>query len=299
MSDNCNTAYAFEASEKLPLKEIERLIIKGHRKHIWAPFNKAVKEFDLIQNGDKVAICISGGKDSLLLAKTMQEYQKYGPIDFELVFLSMDPGFNDSNRELLEKNCDYLGIDVQIIKSDIFDVVETIAKDYPCYMCAKMRRGFLYNKAQELGCNKIALGHHFNDVIETILLNVLYAGNYMSMMPRIKSTNYENMELIRPLYFVEEERIVSWARKTGLPFMNCGCVVAAKKTSSKRAEIKQLIKNLKEVFPNVDKSIFRSSYNVNVNTVIGWMHKDTHHNFLENFSEVNDECNRDNRKEEE
>lgn len=285
MKDNCNTSYAFEASEKLPLKEIERLIIKGHRKYLWGPFNKAIKEFELINDGDRIAICISGGKDSLLLAKLMQEYQKYGPVKFELVYLSMDPGFNQSNRELLEKNCEYLGIDVDIIKSDIFEVVENIAKDYPCYMCAKMRRGFLYAKAEELGCNKIALGHHFNDVIETILLNVLYAGNYMSMMPRIKSTNYEGMELIRPLYFIEEERIVSWARKTGLPFMNCGCVVAAKKTSSKRAEIKALIKSLKEVFPNVDKSIFRSSYNVNINTVIGWLQGDTQHNFLENFSE--------------
>ncbi len=291
MSDNCNSAYLFDGCEKLPLKDIERLIIKSHRKYIWAPFNKAIKEFNLIEDGDKIAVCISGGKDSLLLAKTLQEYQKYGPIKFEIEFLSMDPGFNSSNRELLEKNCEYLGIDVKIFNSDIFEVVEDIANDYPCYMCAKMRRGFLYNKAQELGCNKIALGHHFNDVIETILLNVLYAGNYMSMMPRIKSSNYENMELIRPLYFVEEERIVSWAKKTGLPFMNCGCVVAASKTSSKRLEVKNLIKSLKEVFPNVDKSIFRSSYNVNINTVIGWVKGNTKHNFLENFSEDNDECN--------
>ncbi len=292
MESNCNVAYSFEASEKLALEEIERLLMKGHRKYLWAPFNKAIKEFELIQDGDKVAVCISGGKDSLLLAKLMEAYQKYGPINFEVVYLSMDPGFNADNRELLEKNCEYLKIPVNIMKSDIFEVVENIAKEYPCYMCAKMRRGFLYNKAKELGCNKIALGHHFNDVIETIMLNVLYAGNYMSMMPRIEATNYEGMELIRPLYFVEEDRIISWAKKTGLPFMNCGCVVAAKKTSSKRAEIKQLIKDLKKVFPNVDKSIFKSSYNVNINTVIGWTKGSEQHSFLENFDKGEaDECN--------
>ncbi len=285
MIENCNTPYLFEETTKVELKEIERSLIKKYRKHFWGPFCKAIKEFGLVNDNDKIAVCISGGKDSLLMAKLFQEYQKHGPHTFELEYLAMDPGFNKPNRELLEKNCEYLEIPVKIIDSDIFPVIQKISADYPCYMCAKMRRGFLYNKAEELGCNKIALGHHFNDVIETILLNVLYAGNYMSMMPRIKASNYENMELIRPLYFIEEERIVGFATYTGLPFMNCGCVVAAKKTSSKRAEIKQLIKNLKEVFPDVDKSIFKSSYNVNVNTVIGWLKGDEKHNFLENFEE--------------
>ncbi len=273
----------YEEYEKLELKEIERSLIKKYRKHLWAPFCKAVKEFELIQEGDKIAVCISGGKDSLLLAKLLEEFQKHGPIKFEVEYLSMDPGFNVANRDFLEKNCKHLNIPVKIENSDIFDVVEEIAGDYPCYMCAKMRRGFLYAKANELGCNKIALGHHFNDVIETILLNVLYAGNYMSMMPRIQATNFEDMELIRPLYFIEEERIISWAKYTGIPFMDCGCKVAAGKTSSKRSEIKHLIADLKKVFPNVDKSIFKSSYNVNINTVIGWVEGDEKHSFLENF----------------
>ncbi len=285
MSKNCNTPYFFEETDKVPLNEIEKSLIKKYRKHFWGPFCKAIKEFDLVSNGDKIAICISGGKDSLLLAKLFQEYQKHGPLTFDLEFIAMDPGFNKANRTLLEKNCEYLNIPVKILSSDIFNVVEKISADYPCYMCAKMRRGFLYNKAEELGCNKIALGHHFNDVIETILLNVLYAGNYMSMMPRIKATNFENMELIRPLYFIEEERIVGFAKYTGLPFMNCGCVVAAKRTSSKRSEIKELIANLKEVFPGVEKSIFKSSYNVNINTVIGWLQGEEKHNFLERFEE--------------
>ncbi len=285
MIDNCNTPYLFEETEKVPLKEIERALIKKYRKSFWAPFCKALKEFELVKDGDKIAICISGGKDSLLMAKLFQEFQKHGPLKFDLEFLAMDPGFNAANRELLEKNCEYLGIPVNILSSDIFNVVQEISADYPCYMCAKMRRGFLYNKAEELGCNKIALGHHFNDVIETILLNVLYAGNYMSMMPRIKASNFENMELIRPLYFIEEEKIVGFAKYTGLPFMNCGCVVSAKKTSSKRAEIKQLIRDLKLIFPDVDKSIFKSSYNVNINTVIGWLKADEKHSFLENFEE--------------
>ncbi|MFV0424812.1 MAG: tRNA 2-thiocytidine biosynthesis TtcA family protein [Bacilli bacterium] len=286
MANSCNMQFnSYDEYEKVELMDIERSIIKKYRKHLWAPFCKAVKEFELIKNGDKIAVCISGGKDSLLLAKLLEEFQKHGPLNFELVYLSMDPGFNDVNREFLEKNCKYLNIPVNIMNSDIFDVVEEIAKEYPCYMCAKMRRGFLYSKAEELGCNKIALGHHFNDVIETILLNVLYAGNYMSMMPRIKATNFEDMELIRPLYFIEEERIISWAKYTGIPFMDCGCRVAAGKTSSKRSEIKRLIADLKNVFPNVDKSIFKSSYNVNINTVIGWIHGEEKHSFLENFEE--------------
>ncbi len=283
----CNMEFkAYDEYDKTPLIDIERSLIKKYRKHLWAPFCKAVKEFELIKNGDKIAVCISGGKDSLMLAKLIQEFQKHGPLDFEVEYLSMDPGFNDINREYLERNCEHLGIPVKVMDSDIFNVVEEIAGDYPCYMCAKMRRGFLYSNAEELGCNKIALGHHFNDVIETILLNVLYAGNYMSMMPRIKATNFDNMELIRPLYFIEEERIISWSKYAGLPFMDCGCRVAAGRTSSKRAEIKRLIAELKKVFPNVDKSIFKSSYNVNINTVVGWLQGDEKHSFLENFEEV-------------
>ncbi|MFV0499602.1 MAG: tRNA 2-thiocytidine biosynthesis TtcA family protein [Bacilli bacterium] len=285
MNNSCNMNHKkYGEYIKTPLIDIEKSIIKKYRKHLWAPFCKAVKEFDLIKEGDCLAICISGGKDSLLLAKIIQEYQKHGPIKFNVKYIAMDPGFNKINREFLEKNCEYLKIPVNIIDSNIFDVVEEIAKDYPCYMCAKMRRGFLYSKASELGCNKIVLGHHFNDVIETVLLNVLYAGNYMSMMPRIMATNYDNMELIRPLYFIEEERIITWSKYTNLPFMDCGCKVAAGKISSKRAEIKDLIKKLKQNFPNVDKSIFKSTYNVNINTVIGWVEDGTKHSFLERFN---------------
>ncbi len=286
LNNACNANMKdYDEYQKIELMDIERSLIKKYRKHLWAPFCRALKEFNLISDGDKVAVCISGGKDSLLLAKLIEEFQKYGPVKFEVEYLSMDPGFNDANREFLEKNCKHLNIPVKIINSDIFEIVEKIAGDYPCYMCAKMRRGFLYKKAEELGCNKIVLGHHFNDVIETILLNVLYAGNYMSMMPRIKAKNHEGMELIRPLYFVEEERIVSWAKYTGIPFMDCGCRVAAGKTSSKRSEVKKLIADMKNVFPGVDKSIFKSSYNVNINTVIGWVNGSEKHSFLENFEE--------------
>ncbi len=283
MKENCNTIYNFDGGFFEDLTVIERALIKKFRKEIWTKFIKALKEYDLVQNGDKIGICISGGKDSLLLAKCFQELQKHGHLSFDIEFLAMDPGFNKVNRELLEKNCEYLNIPIKIYDSAIFEVVETIAKDYPCYMCAKMRRGFLYSKAQELGCNKIALGHHFDDVIETIMLNVMYAGNYKTMMPRLKAKNYDNMELIRPLYYVKEENIVKFAKYTGLPFMNCGCIVAAGKTSSKRSEIKKMIANLREIFPDVDKSIFKSAYNISLDAVIGYEKDGVKHYFLDDY----------------
>lgn len=233
--------------ERKPLEEIERSIIKKYRKNTWTKFIKAIKTFNLIEEGDKIAVAVSGGKDSLLMAKMFQELKKYTEVDFELEFIAMDPGFHESNKELLLNNCEYLNIPVKLFESGIFGIVEKIAKDYPCYMCAKMRRGALYSKAKELGCNKLALGHHFNDVIETTMLNVLYSGNFKTMKPKLKAKNFEGLELIRPIYYVEEDDIKTFVRNNGLATMNCGCIVAANKTSSKRKEIKDLIAELKKI----------------------------------------------------
>lgn len=257
-------------SERKPIREIEKSIIKRYRKNIWSKFIKAIKDFNLVEEGDRIAIGISGGKDSLLLAKLFQELKRHGQKNFEIEFIAMDPGYHESNKELLISNCEYLNIPIHIFESGIFEVVDRIAKDYPCYMCARMRRGSLYSKAQELGCNKLALGHHFDDVIETTLLNVLYSGNFKTMLPKLKSTNFENLELIRPLYYIREVDIKRFAQTNGISPMNCGCVVAAEKTSSKRKEVKELIKELKKNFNNVDKSIFQAAQNVNMNAILGW-----------------------------
>lgn len=272
-------------SERKPLQEIERSIIKRYRKNIWSKFIKAVKDYDLVREGDKIAVGISGGKDSLLLAKLFQEYNRHGRINFELEFIAMDPGFNESNKNLLLENCKYLDIPVHMFDSGIFEVVDRIAKDYPCYMCAKMRRGALYTKAQELGCNKLALGHHFDDVIETTLLNVLYSGNFKTMLPKLKSANFERLELIRPLYYIKEVDIKRFAQNNGISPMNCGCVVAAQKTSSKRSEMKELIKTLKKTFDNVDKSIFQSAHNVNMDSILGWKKDKEKYSFLDFYDE--------------
>ncbi len=250
--------------------EIERAIIKKFRKDIWRKFTRALQDFKLIEQNDHVAVAISGGKDSLLMAKLLQEVQRHGQVDFRLSFIAMDPGFNRENRIGLEKNCEHLNIPVQIYDSKVFNVVDNMAKDYPCYLCARMRRGFLYEKAKALGANKLALGHHFDDIIETILLNVLYAGNYMTMMPKIDSTNFEDIQLIRPLYYIEEEHIHKWAKYSRLNPMDCGCAVAAGKISSKRQEVKDLIKTLKKTNPNVGKSILKSSQNVHLDAVLGY-----------------------------
>lgn len=272
-------------SERKPLQEIERSIIKRYRKNIWSKFIKAVKDFDLVREGDKIAVGISGGKDSLLLAKLFQEYNRHGRINFELEFIAMDPGFNESNKNLLLENCKYLDIPVHMFDSGIFEVVDRIAKDYPCYMCAKMRRGALYTKAQELGCNKLALGHHFDDVIETTLLNVLYSGNFKTMLPKLKSENFERLELIRPLYYIKEHDIKRFAQNNGISPMNCGCVVAAQKTSSKRLEMKELIKTLKKTSNNVDKSIFQSAQNVNMDSILGWKKDKEKYSYLDFYDE--------------
>ena len=273
------------SEEKKELKEIERSIVKRYRKNIWSKFIKAIKEYNLVEEGDKIAVAISGGKDSLLMAKLFQELQRHGQVNFELEFIAMDPGYHPQIRELLEENLKYLNIPAHIYESGIFEVVDKMAKDYPCYLCARMRRGSLYAKAQELGCNKLSLGHHFNDVIETTLLNVLYAGNFKTMLPKLKAKNFEGLELIRPMYLIEEEAIKRFINYSGIWPLNCACMIAAKKVGNKRFEIKELIKNLKENFDGVDKSIFKSAENVAMDSILGW-EKDGHkYKFLDEYDE--------------
>lgn len=250
---------------------IERSIIKNYRKLVWGRFVKAVKDYELISDGDVIAVCISGGKDSLLLAKLFQELKKHGKDNFDLLFLAMDPGYNAENRRQLEFNCAHLEIPVQIFDSDVFEVSEFMTGgDNPCYMCARMRRGALYAKAQALGANKIALGHHFNDVIETNLMNVLWSGNFKTMPPKLLAANFEGMELIRPMYYIREEAIIRWLRHSGMLALDCACTVTQKSIGQTREDIKALIEDLKKANPNVDMSIFRSAQNVNVDMCLGY-----------------------------
>ena len=269
--------------------EIERSIIKKYRKEIWSKFVKAIKEYELIQDNDKIMVCISGGKDSFLLAKCMQELHRHGKQNFELEFVSMDPGYNKINRKLIEDNANKLNIPIKIFESDIFDVANTIASESPCYMCARMRRGYLYSKAKELGCNKIALGHHFNDVIETTLLSMFYGSEVKTMMPKLHSDNFEGLELIRPMYLIKEEDIIAWSKSNELTFLNCACKFTEKVSSlemeSKRKEIKNLIKELKKVNPNIDNNIFKSLDNVNLNCVIGTKKNGIYNSFLNEYDD--------------
>ncbi|MDA3941792.1 MAG: tRNA 2-thiocytidine biosynthesis TtcA family protein [Spirochaetia bacterium] len=269
-----------------PLAAIERNIITIFRKKIWSRFTAAVVEYKLLKPGDKIAIAISGGKDSLLMAKLFQELKKHGEDNFEVEYISMDPGFSSENRKLLKDQCNNLGIPVKIFDRNLFKVLDNTAKDNPCYLCAKMRRGSLYSIAQELGCNKLALGHHFDDVIETVLLNVFYSGRFQTMMPKLKSKNFPGLELIRPLYNIREEDILAFASSSGLSPMNCGCVVAAKKTSSKRREIKELIKTFRAGSNSVEQSIFNSTKNVFMDAVIGWREGEGHTSFLDSYDDA-------------
>jgi tRNA 2-thiocytidine biosynthesis protein TtcA len=269
----------------LDLKEIERSLITKYRNKIWSKFTSSIVEYELLKPGDKVAVAISGGKDSLLMAKLFQELKNHGRDNFEVEFISMDPGFNAENRKLLQDHCDYLNIPVKIYDRNIFGVLDRTANDYPCYLCAKMRRGTLYSIARELGCNKLALGHHFDDVVETVLLNVLCSGRFQTMMPKLKSRNFPGLELIRPLYSMREQDIIDFASNSGLSPMNCGCVVAAKKTSSKRREIKELIKTMGLSFKDVEKSIFNSTKNIFLDAVIGWREGENKSSFLDNYDE--------------
>ena len=274
-------------NERMPLEQIERRIIKTYRKPLWSKFVKAINNYKLVEDGDKVAVGISGGKDSLLMAKLFQELKRQGVIKFELEFLAMDPGYHEDIKKLLIDNCEHLNIPIHTFESGIFEVVDRIAKDYPCYMCARMRRGSLYAKASELGCNKLALGHHFNDVIETTMLNVLYSGNFKTMLPKLKADNFENMELIRPMYYIHEKDIIRFTQTSGIWPLNCACMVAAKKIGGKRHEIKALIENLKENFNNVDISIFKAAENVNMNSILGWEKDGEKYSFLDIYDEEN------------
>ncbi len=266
-------------------REIEKSIIKKYRKNIWSKFVKSVKNYELIQENDKIAVCISGGKDSFLLAKCMQELQRHGQFKFDLVFIVMDPGYCEMTMNNINENACKLNIPITIFKSDIFEVVEKSSNEFPCYLCAKMRRGYLYNKAKEMGCNKIALGHHFNDVIETVLLNVFYNGSFGGMPPKLYSDNFKGIQLIRPLYLIKENDIISWTKINELEFAGCGCSVTKGKFASKRQEIKDLISNLKKTNNNIDINIFRSLENVNMDTINGFIKSKKHFDFLDFYKE--------------
>lgn len=250
--------------------DIQKSIIKKFRKKIWSKFVKAIKEYDLINEGDNIAVCISGGKDSFLLANCMKELKDHGQFKFNLEFICMNPGYEEEYLNKIKKNAELMNIDLKIFDSHIFKIVSESKLDSPCYLCARMRRGYLYSKAKELGCNKIALGHHFNDVIETVLLNMFYNGRYGGMPPKVHSDNFENMELIRPLYLIKEEDIISWAEYNKLKFINCACSIDNKKNDSKREYIKELIKELIKSNKNIDINIFKSLENVNLSTINGY-----------------------------
>ncbi|HBF4081173.1 tRNA 2-thiocytidine biosynthesis TtcA family protein [Clostridioides difficile] len=277
----CEIIVPFE--ERLPVRDIEKSIIKKYRKNLWSKFMKAIRDYKLVEEGDKVAVAISGGKDSILMAKMFQELKKHGQVNFDVEFIAMDPGYHANIRQLLIDNCEYLNIPIHLFDSRIFEIADEIAKDYPCYMCARMRRGALYSKAEELGCNKLALGHHYDDVIETTMLNLLCAGNFKTMLPKLNSTNFEGIKIIRPLYYIREEHIIRFIQNSGIWPLNCACMVAAKKTGNKRYEIKDLIKSLEPNFKNVEKSIFKAAENVNLDSVLGWQKDGEKHSFLENF----------------
>ncbi len=267
-------------------KQVEHSISKTYRKRIWNPFIEGVKKYKLINENDKIAVCISGGKDSVILAVILRMLQRYSEIPFNLEYICMDPGYTKENRVKIEENAEKLNIPIKFFSKNIFETVDKTNKN-ACYLCARMRRGSLYEFAQSLGCNKIALGHHYSDVIETTLLGMLYGGQIQGMLPKLKSTNFKNMQLIRPLYCVHEKDIIAWKNYNNLEFLDCACTVTQKANTevsfSKRAEIKQLIKTLKQTNPNVEKLIFNSIHNVNADTLVGYKLFGKRHSFLENF----------------
>ena len=285
--------------QEAPYVNIERSIIKEYRKTIWRPFVKGLQEYEMIQDGDRVAVCISGGKDSMLLAKCLQQLKRQSNTKFELEFIVMDPGYQPENRKLIEENAALMNIPVRIFVSDIFDIVVDVDQS-PCYLCARMRRGYLYSHAKELGCNKIALGHHFDDVIETILMGILYGGQINTMMPKLHSTNFSGMELIRPLYFVKEEDILAWRDSNHLHFLQCACrfteQIAKERAAageavnggdivhtSKRQEMKELIARLRKNSPFIDANIMKSVENINLDACLGYVQKGVRHHFLETY----------------
>ncbi len=268
---------------------IERSIITTYRKGIWSPFVLAVKKYRLIKKGDKIAVCISGGKDSMLLAKLLQELQKHGETEFDLRFIVMDPGYNKENRKKIEENAKILGIPIEIFETDVFASSLAAAGDAPCYLCARMRRGYLYAKAKELGCNKIALGHHKSDVIETTLMAMLYGGQIQGMLPRLKSKNFDGLELIRPLYCVNEQDVLKWKEGNGLDFIACACKftenTAKEAVFSARKRVKQLIAELKKENPCVEDNIFQSIHNVQLDTLVRYKTNGTEVSFLQKFDD--------------
>ncbi len=275
-------------------QRIERSINKRFRKELWSPFVAAVKRYQLIQESDRIAVCISGGKDSMLMAKLMQELQRHSDVPFELIFLVMDPGYNAINRQKIESNAKLLRIPITVFETDIFAVANN-ADQSPCYLCARMRRGHLYGKAKELGCNKIALGHHFSDVIETVVMSMFYGAQLQSMPPKLHSKNFEGMELIRPMYCIHEDDIIAWKRYNDLEFIQCACRFTENCTicdngggGSKRQEIKTLIRRLKRDNPNIEKSIFNSIHAVRLDTMVGYTFKGEEHSFLERYDRDGD-----------
>lgn len=268
--------------------DIEKSIIKKFRKEIWSNFVKAIKDYNLISENDKIAVCISGGKDSFLLAKCLQEILKHGKMHFSLSFIVMNPGYDKENLKKIKENAKKLNIPIKIFETDVFNVSNLLNSEKPCYMCARMRRGFLYSYAKELGCNKIALGHHFDDVIETTLLSMLYSGEFKTMMPKLHSENFDGMELIRPLYLIKEKDIIAWAKYNNLEFINCACSFTKKKNAGKRLEIKMLIDTLRKKSKYIDQNIFSSVNNVNLNTILGYHKNGKKWNFLDDYELKND-----------
>ena len=270
----------------MEINELRKNITKTYRKAIWKKTIKAIDQYEMIKEGDHIGVCISGGKDSFLLALVLREILRHHKIKFKLTYIVMDPGYPSDALEKIKENAKNFDLDINIYETNIFK--DVMYEEKPCYLCARKRRGHLYNKARELGCNKIALGHHFDDVIETIMLNILYAGTYGSMMPKLKADNYPGMELIRPFYLVKEYDILRWAKANEFNFINCSCPIGncsvdGQKTASKRSEMKELIKRLREVYPDVDKNIFKSSENVNLNTILGYYEGDDRTSFLDNY----------------
>ena len=269
-------------------QEIERTIIKTYRAHLWAPFVKALKEFQLLNEHDKVCVCISGGKDSMILAKLFQELQRHSDFPFEVKYMVMNPGYSEANLKRIQENLELLHIEAVILPTDIFAIANAQEKN-PCYLCAKMRRGALYKLAQGLGCNKIALGHHFDDVIETTLMNMLNSGSFQTMLPKLHSDNYEGMELIRPMYYIRERDIIRWANYNELKFLNCACRFTEQidkeelHSGSKRQDTKKLIKDLLEYNPLVEKNIFKSAFNVNADKVLGYKLNNKQVSFLDDY----------------
>lgn len=262
---------------------VEQSIVKKYRKELWAKFIKAIQEYDLINENDKIMVCISGGKDSFLLAKLMEELKKHGKFYFDIKYVCMNPGYSEENINKIIDNAKFLGIDLEIFDSDIFDVSLKLNSENPCYMCARMRRGFLYNKAMELGCNKIALGHHLNDVIETTLLAMFYSSEVKTMMPKLHSDNFEGIELIRPMYLISEKDIINWSKYNELSFLNCACKFTECKHDGKREEIKKLIEELREKNPRIENNVFKSLDNINLNCVLGYKKDNKYNSFLDDY----------------